>query len=150
MNARHKKFILNKLIPFILREQGRGFVMEDWLIKDEPGIPLYADEVERKIPVCGTVCCLGGSIQVLKGHRNKIMPKTAGRHIGLNPQAASGLFMNWDGENGYPSVDGHKYGWPRKFADKYAKATTPYRKAQVAVSLLKEVVKTNGECLRLD
>ena len=37
MNAKQKKFILNKLIPFILREEGRGFAMEVWKIKEEVG-----------------------------------------------------------------------------------------------------------------
>jgi hypothetical protein len=150
MNAQQKKFILKKLIPFILREQGRGFGMESWILDETPGYLSYVDDVPRAVPVCGTICCIGGSIEVLCGLPSSAMSRTkiVANKIGLTLDQANGLFYEWT--NGNVGKDGHVYGWPAKFAKRFARASTPYKKARVAVALLKEVVKTEGECLKLD
>lgn len=149
MNARQKRFILEKLIPFILREQGRGFAMSTWVTKEKPGTEITDLDVDyRKVPGCGAICCIGGSIQMLRGIRNRHNQKEIMNAIGLTKDQMNGLFYQWDGF-GVDGTDGRIYGWPAEFAERFENAKTPYRKAQAAVALLKEIVKTNGECLKI-
>ena len=138
MDATHKKFITDKLIPFILREQGKGFGMDDWIVEEEPGTIIVCDNISRAVPKCGTVACIGGSAEYL-GKRGTV----AAEILGLTHDQAEGLFLHWE-ENHKSS----EYRWPIKYMERYEKARTPLAKARVVVSLLKEVVKTNGECLK--
>lgn len=137
MTKAHKKFILNKLIPFILREQGRGFMMRGWGMISTKNRYLHPD-LERLIkpPVCGTVCCIGGSIEYLKvrktlGYAGDF--EEMGELIGLNEIQANNLFLA-------PA-------WPKSFRTKWHAAKTPLARAKVAVSLLKEVAKKGGTVL---
>jgi hypothetical protein len=139
MPAKAKNFILKKLIPFIMRKQGRGFRMDFWLEHDEPGEIFESDFVNRKVPKCGTVCCIGGSIEYLTGKRTGLA-----KAIGLTPRQADGLFNEWLYDSEYP----YKFAWPEKFSNRFREKTTPIGKAKVACDLLREVVKTNGECLK--
>jgi len=41
----------------------------------------------------------------------------------------------------------HTFSWPLKYALAFKKRRTPLGKAKVAVALLREVIRTNGECL---
>jgi hypothetical protein len=132
MNKSHKKFILKKLIPFIMRDQGRGFDMEIWIDTVE------FDGATRKVPVCGTVACIGGSIQVLKPN------SLSERVLGLTGEQCYDLFHNWDYFDPRRSNRG---GWPNSFARRFKKAKTTLGKAKVACDLLREVVKTEGKCL---
>jgi hypothetical protein len=141
MNARQKNFILNKLIPFITREHGRGFGMSSWRWAGTPGEISAQDNVERKIPVCGTVACIGGSVQILK--KSKAKDRGLAKILGLTTRQVKGLFYRWEPGCYTDEVTA----WPEKFAVAFDKAITPYGKAMVAVRLLKEVVKTNGQCL---
>ncbi len=141
MTARAKRFIEKRLIPFLLREHGRGFAMDEWVKHRPPGSSFYGDEVTRAVPKCGTVACIGGSVCYLKQLRKSATRKVAAA-VGLEPDAAQGLFMEWQGGQ---TAEG--FGWPETFAQAFAKAETPYRKAQVAVRLLRQVVKTEGACL---
>jgi hypothetical protein len=150
MNAKQKNFILKKLIPFILREQGRGFGMDGWRRNADPGAEEWFDGVTRAVPVCGTVCCIGGSIEVLKKYNHIAGPNSAvamgTRELGITNAQAYGLFYGWG--LGGVSLDGISvHGWPLEFAERFRDATTPYRKARVAAALLKDVIRTNGECL---
>lgn len=141
MNAKSKKFILNKLIPFIIREHGRGFGMSNWLYKDTPGHISHQDNVKREVPVCGTVACIGGSCQILA--KTNVKSLGLSKILGITRDQADGLFYRWE-----PRDDlNFSTAWPAKFATAFEDAQTPYRKAMVAVRLLKEVIKTNGECL---
>ena len=149
MNQRQKDFILKKLIPFISREHGRGFAMATWKTSDlEPGSRGCLDDVVRTIPVCGTVACIGGSVQILKnigGARFSDFGMGYTRALGLTLDQVKGLFYSWEvgGDHDYTCS------WPEKFARQFEKARTPYGKSQVAVRLLKEVVRTEGACLNL-
>ena len=136
MNQKHKDFITKKLIPFILREQGRGFAMDSWIEEDlEPGGKFNFDDIDRNVPRCGTVACIGGSAQFLaKG-------KDANKVLGLTYEQADTLFYGWEAD------DESTIGWPEKYVARYAKAKTTLSKAKVAVALLKEVVKTEGKIL---
>lgn len=137
MNSRHKKFILEKLIPFVLREQGRGFGMDDWLMKNlEPGSVSEWDYLPRAVPKCGTIACIGGSIVALK-KLSKQSYHHVGAQIGLTAEQSEVLFTGWREDEG----------WPKKYAQRYDTANTPYKKARVACALLREVVKTEGNCL---
>ena len=141
MNATQKKFILKKLIPFITREHGCGFGMSNWRYEALPGVFASQDEVERRVPVCGTVACLGGSTQILAKTRAK--SRGLSKILGITKKQADGLFYRWEPDD----YQGNGTAWPEKFAVAFSRAKTPYGKAMVAVRLLKEVVKTSGECL---
>ena len=144
MNAKQKKFILNKLIPFILREEGRGFAMSAWCHRNLPvGEEMFYDDTAREVPVCGTVACIGGSAQLLSSINGRPVANWERTIMGLTDEQADGLFYRR--EQGNQKRWG--VGWPDKFAIRYKKAATPLGKAKVAVALLKEVVKTNGKCL---
>ena len=141
MNVRHKKFILNRLIPFILREQGRGFGMSSWKITwIAPGVLAHVDGINRKVPSCGTVACIGGSIEVLTAVEGD---EAVGAKIGLDAYQADGLFYGWQPS----SHKNRRYGWPKKYARMYDRAKSVYGKARVAAALLREVVRTGGKCL---
>lgn len=125
-----KKFILNHLIPFILRDAGHGFAMETWkeyAPKEDGGKEYNYDWIQRRAPACGTVACIGGSIQCLTGIKGI---RTSARLLGITPEEANGLFYDWD-----------KYsdGWPQQFSEQFEKAKTPYTKARVACALLREI-----------
>jgi len=154
MNATQKKFITKKLIPFILRAEGNGFVMQTWKVNLTPdflrevnaGLAyLEFDGVKHKIPMCNTVACIGGSIQCLTGTRSKKV--MAEKFLGITKEQANGLFYTWcvPQEDEEPET----HGWPMKFRRAFEKRKTPLGKAKVAVALLKEVVRTNGQCLGL-
>ena len=63
------RFIRAELIPFMLREQGHGFAMSEWIAAIDPGVPFTADGVERNVHRCGVVACIGGSIEYLLRQR---------------------------------------------------------------------------------
>ena len=136
MNKRHKAFIIGELIPFIMREQGRGFAMDKWIIT---GLGKHEDYVfddrARRAPKCGTVCCIGGAIELLKHLPHSADSDAAGKAIGLNEDRSWKLFHGWINL------------WPKMYTDRYRRARTTCGKAKVARDLLREVVRTNGKCL---
>lgn len=137
-----KKFILKHLIPFILRDAGRGFAMDTWRTHiPDLGEPLYYDDVKRNAPACGTVACIGGSIQCLTGLDPRTSHTKVAKLLGVTKDQAHGLFFDWAvGEIG-------KNGWPDKYAERYRAANTPYKKARVACSLLKQIAKKGSKAL---
>ena len=147
MNLQQKKFIREKLIPFVLREQGRGFAMSEWTEYLDEGGKIKLDGVFRTVPKCNTVACIGGSAQILfssgKNFYASMSDEDIADRLGLTLSQAQGLFYQWEGKS--KMCDGH--GWPLKFASRYKKAKTTLGKAKVAVALLEEVVKTNGKIL---
>lgn len=151
MEAKHKRFIRNKLIPFILRDAGRGFVMETWLDKGiVPREPIYLDDIERPGPKCGTAGCIGGSIQCQLGLKRKPSTRALAAVLGITPRQADGLFYQWSYDTDPDYLEYcPKYGWPIKFVKAFAARVTALGKAKVAVRLLEEVIRTNGECLNL-
>jgi len=149
VEAKHKQFIRRKLIPFILREHGRGFAMSTWCNNQvPPGEEIEEDEVVRTVPKCGTVACIGGTASLLVGSRVQSV-RAAIQALGLPPRQAKGLFYVWEvpeaNRDGLVTVD--KYGWPILFRQRFARCNTPWGKARVVAALLKEVIRTNGKCL---
>ena len=146
MNAKQRKFIEKKLIPFILREKGNGFVMENWVRRLDAGDKQYIadygglefDYVMHARPACDTMACIGGSIQCLT--RIKSKRRMAKEVLGLTADQVDGLFYNWSGEDG-------RTGWPKDLVILWDDAKTPLQKARVAVKVLRRVIKTNGACL---
>lgn len=139
MNARHKKFILRKLIPFILREQGRGFEMASWFMHPSEGLKTYFHQdlnKKVKVPACGTVACIGGSIEALKMKQVEYgrTYSEIGALVGLNSTQSWALFSS--------AIE-----WPKPFALRYKKAKTPLTQAKIACEVLRLVVKTEGKCL---
>ena len=133
MNARQAKWIVEKLCQFILREQGRGFAMS-FRSRFAPNEKIVADGIRRYPPSCGTVCCIGGSIEILKGKCLETVHEIS-RSVGLTEKQGCALFYGWEDE------------WPQRHRSRYAKARSMIAKAIVAVSLLKIVAKTRGKCL---
>lgn len=140
-NAKVRKFILKTLIPFVLREHGNGFAMDTWHTAVPPGNLFASDEIERKVPACGMVCCLGGSIQAIKDIPGSGIGMTAelGAFLGLTPEEARGLFYHWYGKD--------EYRWPAKYMRMFAARKTPLGKAKVACALLTEIAMNGGACL---
>lgn len=127
-----KKFILNHLIPFILRDAGHGFAMDSWkepAPKEDGGKEYSFDDIYRRAPACGTVACIGGSIQCLTGLRLNADRKMA-HLLGITPDEVEGLFYSWME---------YEDGWPKKFAERFTQAETPYQKARVACALLRQI-----------
>ena len=167
MNAKHKKFIREKLIPYVLRDQGRGFAMSEWLntelIPFEPIDDFCYDDVKNRVaPACGTVACIGGSIEALtrkiedKARNYDFEEGELAEHIGLTVVQGHTLFYGWAGSEDMDplydytlSEDGETIcpPWPPKYVAAYARAKTPLAKAKVAVRLLEEVAKTGGKIL---
>jgi hypothetical protein len=141
MTDEHKKFILNELIPFILREKGRGLGMDHWITRALPGTIVQADGLGRLAPVCGTVSCVGGSIAILKEKVDALDEDRIGELIGLDYLHSDGLFYGWH-RNGL-----WDYGWPPQYQKAFAAAETPLAKAKVTCQVLRLVAKTNGKCL---
>jgi hypothetical protein len=144
MTAKKKRFLTVTLPKYILREQGRGFAMDEWIVTEySPGESVSMDDVERRIPTCGSASCIGGSTAILHKHPRVRSSKTLGRLLGLSGDEAHGLFYNWQNKV-------YAYGvcaWPREFRIAYDATTTPLAKAKVAVRLLELVAKTEGACL---
>ena len=136
MTKEQKRFVLEELCPFVLRENGNGFSMGVWLEKKKPGGRFIQDGLWRSGPSCGTVCCIGGSIEVLMGLEEESTEKEVAKAIGLNESVAKNLCWVCL--------------WPERFRKRFLKCRTPLGKAKVAVALLKEVVRTDGKCLRDD
>ena len=141
MTLKHKDFILHKLIPFILREEGRGFGMEHWLSKEPPKTKVRVDEIYREVPKCGTVACIGGSIAYLLGldKNPACSPTNYLESLGLTLTQRNALFYGWEGNR--------PHRWPDSFVRRYAEAKTTWDKSKVACDLLHEIVRTEGACL---
>lgn len=136
------KFIKKELIPFILREHGRGFAMSTLLSRKLAGSEEEFDEVSRIVPSCGIVCCIKGSVAVIKGINLNVegYDRKIVRAMGLTKKEAYGLFYDWKGK-------GISCAWPRMFAKRFFRCKTPLSKAKVAVALLEEVCRTDAKCL---
>jgi hypothetical protein len=141
MTAKHKKFILKELIPFIMREEGRGLGMNHWVTRALPGTIVQADGLERLVPVCGSVSCVAGSIAILKEMVGALDDDKIGELIGLDYLHSEGLFNGWHRNLLWD------YGWPPQHQEAFALAKTPLAKAKVTCQVLRLVAKTNGKCL---
>lgn len=139
-----KKFILDHLIPFILRDAGRGFAMDTWETKLDEDSEVFdgLDNIwNRKAPACGTAACIGGSIQCLTGLKggNRLLSHGGmAKLLGIKRHQATGLFYDWGPNEG---------GWPEKYATRFDEANTPYKKARVACSLLRQIAKKGSAAL---
>lgn len=132
MNKKHADFIRKELIPFILRERGRGFAMDVWRGRVS-GRPTF-DGVRRSAPSCGTIACIGGSVEILKPFHP---PRES---LGLDGRHSWGLFHEEQSMR-------ERFGWPPSFARRYKRARTARGKAQVAAELLELVAQSRGRVL---
>lgn len=137
MTAAQKRFVREKLIPFILRDHGRGFAMQGWIAQvscinfDADGIAVI-DGIDHPRPACDTICCIGGSISALI---QQYHPKRIREALGLSDDQADALFYHWDD-------DPHRHGdlsWSKSYREAFAKAKTPLDKAKVACQLLEDM-----------
>lgn len=154
MTKANIRFIRNELIPFILRDHGRGFMMDLWHFDATCD---YADSctkmvLRRNDPSCSTVCCIGGSIQHLLGKSRYYHSSNVGSIIGLTPVQSSTLFFGHRViecsflSMNYCSVN-YCYPWPLAYRRRYKSCKTPLGRAKVAAALLEAVCKTNGKVL---
>lgn len=141
LSAANKRFITKRLIPFILRENGRGFMMESWVLTLRKGQLFTMDDIRRRAPKCNTAACIGGSIALLKhfGTPKRVNFTQAGAAIGLNRVQAANLFST--------SLEGLPVYWPFEFYRRYVAANTPLKKAKVAVALLQKIVAEGPDFL---
>ena len=151
MQEKHKRFIRERLIPLILREEGNGFAMEQWKASWDTlmGERFPLDDVTHRKPACGTVACIGGSVEMLARKDGNYSSEYAMdyeqvcAYLGLGAEQTRTLCYGWDGIpcRTYPAM------WPERYQDWYAEAATPLAKAEVAVRLLEEVIETDGAVL---
>jgi hypothetical protein len=141
-----KRFILEDLSTAILREEGRGFAMSIWLrmhCQDEQRLSF--DGVLRDIPSCGTVACIGGTILMITKNPEYYYCRELAmgtNYLGLTYEEVDGLFYRWS-----PDYSAWQYCWPQPFMEDFNVVSTTIEKAQIAVALLAEVVRTEGQCL---
>lgn len=140
-----RDFILKKLIPFIMREQGRGFGMDRWLAQDIDVSTINRDGITRPTPPCNTVACIGGSIQFLTDYR-RADTEELGKLLGLSAFETNGLFYEWNDRNNEDGVQ-HQYRWPTSFQNRFARVKTTRGKAAVACDLLRKIANEGGACL---
>src|SRR5947207_9205436 len=133
MTDEQAAWIVNTLCPFILREEGRGFAMSDFVVRGRYIDGSFLDGIEpRTPPSCNTVACICGSIARLRGPSCRTSALvTNGAAIGLDSKAAEGLFLYY----GTGADDqARKFHWPLRFARRHEDAKTPLAKAKVAVA----------------
>lgn len=153
MTEEQKLFMRDTLPQFIVREQGAAFAMEEWLLDDsdsgiEPNKTITLDGILRTIPTCGTVSCIGGSVELLLGMRTErpVSHTLLAERMGLSYQESDALFYGWMG----PADDEvGEYAWPQSFAERYEEADTTLEKAVVAAELCVLVAETDGKCLHV-
>jgi len=160
LTSEQQEFILYRLIPFILREQGDNFAMQYWDVErsrlgDEP----IFDGVKHE-SACGSICCIGGSISHLSGAKRaevfnfsseslvqarEMAYKNLGAVIGLTGREAHGLFFAWMLDRAKYKQGG--YGWPLVFSNRFAAAKNPLEKAEVACDLLRLIARVGPSVL---
>jgi len=151
-NDEQRRFILEKLIPFVEREHGHGFGMNIWFKNLKPGELIIRDGLERLVPPCGMICCLGGSIEFLLGGApqrtlfflDEARIKRAADAIGLTRDEAIALFFYWHPKDGRIGAADR---WPDSYAWRFNDAKTTEGKAAIAVELLREIAEKGGEIL---
>lgn len=152
MTKKQKQFVIEELIPYILREEGRGFAMSIWIRLGRPDIVYDVDGAQRNFPSCGTIACIGGSVAMLQG-----LPCATGAvsdmaeigsALGLTITQAYALCHTWLGSDPIlPLKEVCRNRWPRTYRARYADAKTTHDKATVAADLLRLVAETDGHCL---
>jgi hypothetical protein len=145
MTREQQHFLAVTLPKFVLREQGRGFAMDEWFSDSAPGTIRNLDRVARRVPSCGTIACIGGSAQILLS-KGELFDSSGdscfiAKQLGLDDAEGQGLFYGWR------NCDDDEYQWPIIFQREFARAKTTLGKATVAVRVLKLVAKTKGGCL---
>jgi hypothetical protein len=129
-----KEFIINHLIPFILRDHGLGFDMSYWVDDFSDYERQYDGE---RVPSCNTVCCIGGSIDVLLGPSDL---QQSASFLGITTAHTNALFYHW---LRYQAEGG--YGWPLADARALYNAKTRLDKAGVACALLRRIAEKGDE-----
>jgi hypothetical protein len=144
MDEKARAFILDRLIPYIQRNEGRGFDMARYITvpNDKPGGISWRNWGYLG---CGTVACIAGASSILLGircaNRSDYWGKV-GTAIGLTPEEAMGLFERFK-VRGY----GDKCQWPAEFALALEAAKTKKEEADVACNLLLKIAAEGPGCL---
>ena len=141
LNKSEKEFVLKALIPFIMSQQGNGFAMSTWKAFRPAGALFTVDHVKRVVPPCGTVACLGGSIEMLK--KIPDIDRIYGRLLGMTHNQREGLFYHWP----WYEYEYRPFCWPRDLSTRFFRARTTEGKARVACALLRRIVKFGGQVM---
>lgn len=130
-----RKFVKDYLFPAMRREHGLGFAMETWSdefkYNEEPAI---LDDLSRKIPVCRTVMCIGGTMQAITNERDaEKLSQLLGIPYLSNSDSSVGhmLFYEWDVNIGP---------W-KGLARKFREAKTPAQKEKIAEKAVLAAIK---------
>lgn len=136
------KFVRNYLFPAMRRDKGNGFCMETWR---SPFWKFRDDVSNRRAPACGTVACIGGTMQLVTGEADETK---LGKLLGLSVVQTQALFFSW-----LPmdlSWSSERLGWPADLARKYARVKSAQAKERVAEEAVLRAVKTKGKCLEME
>lgn len=140
-----KEFCRQFLFPVMEREHGTGFAMQNWSYDVQPGSVVNKDGLTRVAPDCGTMCCIGGTIQhlciqtaELKATCELFSLNKYGELLGLDVYTTESLFYRWD--MNLPRA------WPEPLAQKFADAETPAEKVKIAEQMVRLAVRTKGKC----
>lgn len=88
--------LLRKIKRHILAVPNR-FQMEWWKTTDKPGTSVRLDGLDRRVPKCGTVCCLAGWAVELSGQDASIVDDVSGTAAALigTPEANDLFTVNY-------------------------------------------------------
>lgn len=116
-----RRFVEDYLFPAMRREHGLGFAMETWGSEFNPEREsVLLDGLERKIPICRTAMCIGGTMQAITSEADE---ELLSELLGVRyDDIGYLLFYGWDGEVGP---------W-KGLAKKFAAARTPAAKEKIA------------------
>ena len=131
MTANQKRLVCEQLCPRILADEGNGFAMENWSEPIES--PELIEGVLYEVPKCGTVCCIGGTLESIVG---KIISEyELGEMIGLDAQQTEALFYCWS----HIPTARFPLTWASRYRLAYERNCTPLGRARVAACLLTDM-----------
>lgn len=135
------EFAERYLFPAMRREHGDGFAMSTWRSSYElyrpAGLTAFHDGVRRAIPVCKSVMCIGGTLNVILGTADE---RILGRALGLPAGTEEALFYGWQRRLG---VEG---AWPKTYQDLFSLAETAIQKERIAEVVVLLAIHTKGAC----
>lgn len=125
-----KRFVKEYLFPAMRREHGRGFAMSVWQKRTSSALGNFGEFdglalASRGVPVCNSVMCIGGTMQMITGGEERELPRLLG--------------LPWR-DNAGRARDGHHlfYEWRRNrgpwkgLQEEWSDAKTPAAKEAVA------------------
>jgi hypothetical protein len=129
--------LLRRVARHILAEPLR-YEQNEIICKLQPTDRTY---MGRKLPLCRTVACIGGWLELLGGRRRRPGPGEAlsyswgARKLGVTTEQYGDLVQ-------YTDQDHPHYGWPDQFAARYNRAKSPLAKVRIANERIEHFIRT--------